>query len=73
MSERVRIRKVRMSIRPIPCSECGKMSNPLSLYRGFFTGWAFGRGGGWYHRDCLRAADYRAALDILIAASGGVQ
>lgn len=61
MSERVRIRKVRMSIRPIPCSECGKMSNPLSLYRGFFAL-------GWFHRACVQRADGDHAVRILLGA-----
>ena len=61
MSERVRIRKVRMPMRPIPCTACGKVSNPLSLYRGFFAK-------GWYHRGCVQMADGDRALTILLGA-----
>lgn len=60
MSERVRVRKVRMSMRPIPCNGCGEVSNPLSLYRGFFAR-------GWYHGDCVRDADGKEAIRILLS------
>ena len=58
---RLNVRKVRMPMRPIPCTACGRVSNPLSLYRAFFVP-------GWYHAGCYRQADGDYAVRILLGA-----